>query len=85
MNNDNNTTRRRELKIVVWNMNGIGGKHKYIQTLLNSENLDVVFISETKMKRPIVPHLDIGNDNYNLIQLRSTINLRGGMVALSKN
>lgn len=73
-----------KLKVIIWNINGIRGKHRYIKSLLSETNPYVVFFSETKLKRPITPHLDIGGDNYDIVQLRSSCHGRGGMVALTK-
>lgn len=83
---DNNvhTGTIQNLKIIIWNMNGLGGKQRYLQTLLNESYPDIVLISEKEMKRTIVPYLDIGNDNYNTVQLRSKMYGRGGMVVLVK-
>lgn len=86
MNTNNNISRtQRNLKIIICNINGLGGKHKYLQILLNEADPDLVFISETKSKRPIIPHLDIGSDNYDIVQLRSTTHGRGGLVVLTKH
>lgn len=85
MNNKNDHTGTpQNLKIIIWNMNGLGGKQRYLQTLINESYPDIVIITETKMKRHIVPYLDIGQDNYNIVQLRSTMYGRGGMEMLTK-
>lgn len=69
---------------VIWNINGLGGKHKYLGCIIDERNPEVVILSETKMKRPIVPHIDVGCDNYDVIQVKSTTYSRGGMVVLVK-
>lgn len=66
---NNNKSTQKELKIIMWNINGLGGKHRYIQTLINEADPDVLIISETKLKRPIVPHLYIGCDGNDAVQL----------------
>lgn len=82
-----NNTQRNEtnIEISTWNINGLNGKQKYIQLLLNETRQDIAIFSETKMKRPIIPHVDIGSDEYNIIQLKSTPHGRGGMVILMKH
>lgn len=85
MNNHNNHIGIPQvIKMIIWNMNGLGGKQKYLQTLINESYHDIIMMSEAKMKRPIVPHLDIGNDNYNIVQLRGKMFGLWGMVMLTK-
>lgn len=69
--------------VVMWDLNVLGGKHKYLETLITEVDPDIILISETKMKRPVVPHLDIDNDNYSVVQLRSTNHGRVGLVVQS--
>lgn len=45
---------------------------------------DIVIFNETKMKRPIIPHVDIGSDEYDVIQVKSTMHGRGGMAVLAR-
>lgn len=52
--------------------------------MLQENNPDIVIISETKLKRPVIPHLDVSTDNYDIIEIRSNMNGRGGLVALTK-
>lgn len=61
--NDNNRhdTDRENLNILMWNINGIGGKRDYIRKLLTDTKPDVVIISETKMYRPLVLFTDVGS------------------------
>lgn len=68
--------------MTMWNINGLSGKADYIKLLMNDSTPDILFLSETKMYRPIVPNADIGDDNYNVIQVRSTAQHRGGMAVI---
>lgn len=83
MNNTQNTTDK--LTIVMWNINGLSGKQKYIQLMMEETKPDVVMFSETKMKRPVTPHIDIGAEEYEVVQLKSTAHGRGGMVVLTRS
>lgn len=70
--------------VVMWNINGLSGKRNYMKVLLDECVADVVILSETKMKRPVIQHEDIGSDKYNIIQIRSIVYGRGGLVVLAK-
>lgn len=56
----------------MWNIKGLNGKINYLRILLADTKPDLVIITETKMKRPIINHTDIGDTEYNDIQLKST-------------
>lgn len=68
----------------MWNINGIGGKLNYIKSLINETQPDIILIRETKMYRPIFSHVYVGDDNYRLIQVRSTTHHRGGLAMLAR-
>lgn len=54
-----------KLKVIMCNINGLGGKRDYRRNLLNESRPDVVILSETKMKLPLIQHVDIvSNDDY---------------------
>lgn len=76
---------KEHLKIVMWNINGLGGKQKYIQLLVEETKPDVVMLSETNMMRPVVPRVDLGTEEYEVIQLKSTEHDRGGMLVLARS
>lgn len=67
----------KELKTTTWNINGLSGKQKYLKTIVEETKPDIMIITETKMKRPIIPHIDIGCDNYDIVQVKSTAHSRG--------
>lgn len=53
-----------------------------MKTIIDETKPDVVIMSETKMKRTVVSHVDIGCDNYDIIKVKSKVYGRGGMVVL---
>lgn len=66
------------------NINGLAGIHKYIQVILNETNPDIVILSKTNLKRPIIPHIDIGTNKYKLIKVKITNHCRGVMAILTR-
>lgn len=52
-----------KLKVTMWNKNGLGDKVNYIKILVNETKPDTMPLSETKMNRPIVPHMYVGDEN----------------------
>lgn len=55
-----------------------------MRALLNEENTDVVILSETKMKRPVVQQMDIGTNEYKVVQTKSSEYARGRLAILIK-
>lgn len=78
------TLQGRKRKVTMWNINFLSGKANYIKVLANYTAPDIIFLSETKMYRPIVPYVDIGDYNYNMIQVRSTEQHIGGMAIIAR-
>lgn len=74
----------KKLKIIMWIINGLGEKREYARNLLSEGNPDVVILSETKMKRPLIQQEDVGTTEYKAIQIKSTNYARGGLVVLIK-
>lgn len=74
----------RQLRVIIWNIKGLAGCRDYTRPLLNDNKPDIIILSETKMKRPVIPHVDTGSNEYKAVQIKSTVYARGGLVMLVK-
>lgn len=73
------------LKVVCWNINGVSGKREYIKLLMDSHKPDLVFLCETKRQPVINLFSDLAcDDDFRVVQIKSTPTNRGGMIAIIK-
>lgn len=76
---------QKSLNVVAWNINGVTGKREYIRLLIQQCNPDLVFLCETKRRLTIGMYSELAcDDSYRVVQLKSTITNRGGIIVIIK-
>lgn len=68
----------------IWNVNGIKNKREYITEIIAQHDLDLLFLSETKIHRTVDMSLDLAIDakTYRVVQLASNEHHRGGLILI---
>lgn len=79
----NNT---KNIKVVSWNINGITGKREYLRLLMEKHvEPDIIFLLETKRQLVVSLYSELAcDDNYRVVQLKSTATNSGGIVVIIK-
>lgn len=74
----------RGLAYAIWNINGLKNKREYIQDIITQHDLDLLFLSETKIHSTVDMSLYLAIDvqTYRVVQLASNEHHRGGLILI---